>query len=202
MIHRRERRRLLSPVLSDVPLVGENLTRRLRIVLLCVLAAFLLTNVTSYLIGQAVQAEANRDVRAEVGDLRREVLAEIDARRVQRDAERAELEAAHAAQQRELAQVRRDLCVTLDRLPRDAEVTEARRRHGCTGGTRPAGSATPGNATAPPPGSPDRPDGGPAPRPSPGPPGSPRPPANPGPPPPTNPPDDGLVCLPLVGCLL
>lgn len=209
MRSRRDRRKLLSPVLSDEPLVGQNLNRRLRIVLLSMLIAFLLTNVTSYLLGQAVRAEADRDTRSRVSALEDQVNADLSERGERRDAEVAEQDA-------KLAQLRADLCVALDRVqPRDAAVLAARKRNGCTatsgrpsqapqvGSTassaRPgdkanAGGSGPGSQVAPPPG-PTGPSG---------PPGRPGPsaPTLPIPPPPEAPEDGGLICLPLLGCVL
>lgn len=191
-------RRLLSPVLSDEPIVGEGLTRRLRIVLVAVLVAFLLTNVTSYLIGQAVRAEADRDTRSRVAALEQQVNGELAERKAKRDAERADVEA-------QLAQFRRDLCVALDRVqPRDAAVSEARKRYGCTSNPKPVAVGPPPRPSSVPvrPGGggarPDNPPQGPSGRP--GPPGPPPAPAPPSPPPPAG--DDGLLCLPVLGCIL
>lgn len=214
---RQHERKLLSPVLSDEPLVGENLTRRLRIVLLAMLAAFLLTNITSYLIGQAVRADADRDTRGRVSTLEDQVNADLAERRARRDAEVAEQDA-------KLRQLRDDLCVALDRVqPRDQAVLAARNRNGCTanpapsrtggtvgpagsrGGAAPSGGSTPGAGS----GSGSGPRVVPSPVPGPagpqGPPGRPGPtgpaPSNPATPPPERP-DDGLICLPLLGCIL
>ncbi|MEV0214308.1 hypothetical protein [Micromonospora sp. NPDC050695] len=200
---RQHERKLLSPVLSDEPLVGENLTRRLRIVLLAMLVAFLLTNVTSYLIGQAVRADADRDTRARVATLERQVSADLEERRLRRDAEKAAQDAA-------LQRLRADYCVVLDRVqPRDAAVLDARRRYGCTadpagvkpsagGGSPQAGRGSQGQGQG------VRVVPSPAPGPS-GPPGRPGP-SGPKPSPPAAPPaeapDDGLICLPILGCIL
>lgn len=214
---RRRDRKLLSPVLSDQPLVGEHLTRRLRIVLIAMLVAFFLTNLTSYLIGQAVRAEADRDTRTRVDGVERKVTEDIEARAVQRDAERKRMEETNAAQQRELAQLRRDLCVALDRVtPRDQVVVQARRQYGCTGGVAPAASRPAPAAGQPSQGagaSGGAPSGGgtegaapSAPRPPTAPPGPAGPSGPPGPSSPTTSPpaqtDDGLICLPVVGCVL
>lgn len=197
---RRERAHL-SPVLADEQLVVEGLKVRVRVVLLALLAAFFLTNLTSYLIGQAVRAEADRDTRSEVANLRRQFNDDLDERRRQRDAE-------VARQDTELRQLRQDACTLADRIvPRDRAVQQLRQRYGCTGDARPsaapATSAGAGTAGSPDsdgsePGSPGadvrpaRPD---APRPSPS------KPAPPAPPPPADD-DDGLVCLPILGCVL
>lgn len=195
MPFRNRRPRRLSPVLSDEPLVGDNLTRRVRVVLISVVVAFLLTNVTSYLIGQAVRADTERDTRTRVDGLERQFAADLEQRRVQR-------EAADAARDRQLKQLRQDVCVAYDRLYRDAAVEAVRRRYGCT--STPPATATPQHPSA---AGPSRPGAEPPARPGrqpgdttqPGPaaPAAPTPPAPPG-----GPPDDGLVCLPLVGCLL
>jgi hypothetical protein len=206
------RKKLLSPVMSDEPLVGEGLTRRLRIVLLAMLAAFLLTNITSYLIGQAIRADADRDTRGRVANLERQVNADLAERRDRRDAEKAEQDA-------QLRQLRDDLCVALDRVqPRDQAVMAARKRNGCTadparptaspagstgsrGGTAASGGSTPGAGSG----------ARVVPTPAPGPPGPSGPPGRPGPsgpkpsPPATPPgeaPDGGLICLPILGCIL
>lgn len=184
MIHGRKRRNL-SPVLSDEPLVGQGIKRRVRVVLIAVATAFLLTNITSHLIGQAVRADADRDARTRIADLERRFAADLEERRKQRDAEVARQDA-------ELRELRRDACTLVDRIqPRDAEVMRMRRRYGCT--ASPTSPSTPsrqvpavprGNATGNPEAGREQGEGNP-PRPA---------------PPPPAPPDDGLVCLPVIGC--
>ena len=139
-------------------------------------------------------------------------LAERRAARAQMDDQQRQLEAARAAAD---AQLRRDACVAFDRLqPRDAEVLDLRKRYGCTGNPKPA--ATAGPLTRPTadsrPGSQrggsggqDEPDPAPQAPPKAGPPGPKGPTGPQGPPgePGDTPPDDGgLLCLPLVGCVL
>ncbi|MFI7608770.1 hypothetical protein ACIBTV_27170 [Micromonospora sp. NPDC049366] len=179
--------------------MGESLRRRFRIVLIAVTLAFALTNLTSYLIGQTVRSEAEQDTRARVGTLEREFATDLDERRKARDAEVARQDA-------ELRQLRKDACTLADRvLPRDAELQELRRRYGCTGDAAP--STDPGRSTAP------GPNGGherPSPDPSRGQPDRPHTPApvtpepTPAPtqPPAADPEDGGLICLPLLGCVL
>lgn len=205
MLHDRKRKRL-SPVLADEPLIGQDLTRRVRVVLLSVVIAFALTNLTSYIIGQAVRADADRDSRARLAALERDFAADLETRRVVRDKEVARQDA-------ELRQLRADACTLADRIvPRDAAVQSLRRRYGCTGDGRPASTSgpTPGAPAATP--GPGRPGKGDQTAPAPRPPAgtrAPRPPASSGPKPPpspSNPPpparDDGLICLPLLGCVL
>ncbi|MGC4886716.1 hypothetical protein ACLQ2W_06145 [Micromonospora sp. DT227] len=184
----------------------------MRVILLAVVTAFVLTNITSYLIGQAVRADADRDSRARLAALERDFAADLESRRKARDKDVARQDA-------ELRQLRADACTLADRInPRDAAVQDLRRRYGCAGGGRPAStaSATPNTPRATPgprrtggnrPGQPGA-QPGPAPRPPAGT-TAPRPPASstpkPPPPPSTSPPpapDGGLICLPLLGCLL
>lgn len=201
MRHERKRR-LLSPVLADEPLIGQDLSRRVRVVLTAVVIAFVLTNFTSYLIGQTVRADAERDNRARIAGLERTFAADLEERRKARDAE-------VARQDGELRQLREDACTLADRIvPRDAAVQKLRQRYRCTGDARP--NATPPPDTGGPPGGTG--DGGTAARPPAGPGGqrpsrpeapAPRPPAAPpAPPAPAPDPDDGLICLPLLGCVL
>lgn len=205
MLHDRKRKRL-SPVLSDEPIVGQDLPRRLRVVLLSVVIAFVLTNLTSYLIGQAVRADADRDSRARLAALERDFAADLEARRSARDKEVARHDA-------ELRQLRADSCTLADRIvPRDAAVQSLRRRYGCSGDARPASTLT--VTPRPPAATPRsaRPGGAARPVPAPRPTAvttASRPPTSSGPKPqpsPSTPPppaaDDGLICLPLIGCLL
>lgn len=188
MLH--ERRRKLSPVLADEPLVGQGIKRRVRVILLAVVVAIVLTNITSYFIGETTRADANRDLRTRIAALERDFAADLDERRRERDAE-------VAGQDAKLAQLRRDVCTLADRAqPRDDEVQQMRRRYGCTGGPEPAMSRTAGGGSAPTAG----PPAAPGPQPAPGP----AAPTAPGPssPPAPNEPDGGLFCLPLLGCPL
>lgn len=189
----------LSPVLTNEPLVGNDLMRKLRVILISVVIAFVLTNFTSYLIGQAVRADADQDNRARIATLEREFAADLDERRRERDAE-------VAGQNAKLAQLRRDVCTLADRAqPRDDEVLQMRRRYGCTGpavsGTAPGGPSTAGGGT---PGSDGRSSGAPRPQPGPrgpsGPAGPPAPAPSPAPPP--TGPSGGLPCSLLFGCPL
>lgn len=208
-----ERRHRLSPVLADEPLVGERLTQRLRIVLLAVVLAFVLTNAASYLIGQAVRADAERDNRARIAAIERKIADDLEERRQRRDAE-------VARQDEELRKLRESMCTLADRAqPRDEQIRRLRERYDCTGDppaaspapTRPPGSdaapsgGRPGAATPSPPArSPQRPQAPAAPtRPPATPPATPpRPTPTPTPPPPQEPDDDGLICLPIIGCIL
>ncbi|MEU0078581.1 hypothetical protein ABZY58_11845 [Micromonospora tulbaghiae] len=206
-------------MLADEPLVGESLTRKVRIVLVAVMVAFLLTNITSYLLGQAFSADARERATAEtsqrVAELERQFNEDLAARKQARDRE-------SAAQNAQVQQLRRDLCLALDRVqPRDREVLDARRRYGCTatptqapaaagatqrgGGTSSggvSGGGAAGSGTGPASGGGRGPAGpagptGPAGPPAPTPP----PPASPSQPPAAEP-DGGLICLPLLGCIL
>lgn len=212
---RHDRRRLLSPVLADEPLVGENLMRRLRIVLVALAIAFVLTNVTSYFLGQTFSANAREDAGRDTGRRVAELERKFNADLAERKAERDRQDAAQAAK---VEQLRRDICVVLDRVePRDSAVQAARRRYGCTvtpkpaasaGGTSGAGSPSGGGSAS---GGGSTPAGGTqaggGPGGAPGPAGPPGPTGPPGasPSPTTPPPDDpqdGAVCLPLLGCVL
>ncbi|MFG3710870.1 hypothetical protein [Micromonospora sp. NPDC047730] len=203
----RSRHKPLSPVLTDEPIIGQGLTRRLRVVLISVVITVVLTNLTSYLIGQAVRTETERNTRARLEALNREFAADLEERRKARDAEAARQDAS-------LQQLRRDACTLADRIvPRDAAVQALRQRYGCTGDARPSPGPTGEPATNRPGrpagtqggGSPDAPPapGAPQPpRPAPNPPPAPAPPSPDPTRPPTPPEDDGLICLPLLGCVL
>lgn len=203
MTQHRDRRRLLSPVLTDKPLVGEHLTGRLRIFLVALFVAFVLTNVTSYFMGQTFSADAranaNRDTAGRVAELERKFNADLAERKAERDEE-------NAAQAAKVEQLRRDICVVLDRVqPRDDSVQAARRRYGCVGG--PSSSPTVAGSSSRGPG--DATDGSPVlpptagPRGSAGQPGSPAPsPTGPRPSPSPSPSHTGRVCLPVLGCVL
>lgn len=131
---------------------------------------------------------------------------------------RAANAAANEARDAQLGQTRRDLCVVIDRVqPRDQAVQDIRKRYGCTGAPAaiptPVQSATPspavdgrrsGASGARPPAT-ERPTPRPGPSGPPGPPGKPGPTAPatpPSPPPAPVPPGDGLICLPVLGCVL
>ncbi|WP_174527345.1 hypothetical protein, partial [Micromonospora maritima] len=128
------RRRRLSPVLADEPLVGQGIKRRLRVVLISVALAIVLTNAATYLIGQTVRADADRAADERIARLEKDFAADLDRRRRERDA-------AMAGQDKELEQLRRDVCTLADRVsPRDKAVEVLRRRYGCTGGPAPTAS--------------------------------------------------------------
>lgn len=181
---------MLRPVLADEPLVGTNLTRRVRITLVAIAVALLLSNVSAYLIGQAFAEHANERTDQRIAALE----ADLAERRAARD--------------RMDAQLRRDACTLADELaglvPDSQRLRDFRARYGCTGTPTATRSPSP---PAPSPGG--RTDGtagtrgttghpAPAPRPgptrttpAPSPTGTTRPPT-----------DGGLLCLPLVGCIL
>ncbi len=135
-----------------------------------------------------------------------------DERRGARDSEKAQADAERAAAKAELARLRAAFCVLADRAqPRDAEIDRVRAEFGCTGGPLPVPSVTPTGLPLPeqprgdgrqPPGPPagsGRAADGDQPNPVPQPPA--QPPNPPDEPEPEPEPDDGLLCLPLLGCL-
>jgi cell division protein FtsB len=189
-------------------------------VALFLLVALVLTNVTAYEAGHSSAADVNTRLERHIAALE----ADLDEHR----ATQAELK--EEADQATLAQLRRDACALADQTTsRDAAVQDVRRRYGCTGtllvpstpvastGTSGPGAPRSGGTT----GGTGR-SGAVAPHPSPRrqlavP--QPQPPAptarqasaSPPPPPPpapessgpsAPPDDDGLICLPLLGCIL
>lgn len=209
-----EHTRPLSPVLTDESLVVTNLTRRVRIVLGAVVVAFVLGNLASYVFVVGVANRIDRD---------REIL------RAQRDRQLAEQKEQTDRNRVAVQRMRGLVCVFADRLPRDAQVQRVRAEFGCTG-AGPSSAPSPGGPDVTPRSGPAvapsttesmagparvrpttarpppalRPPVRPVPQPTAGrPPVIPRPPTRP---PVTHPPeppdDDGLICLPIVGCVL
>lgn len=107
-------------------IVGKRNRTRLQILMVCVALAFILANVTSYLIGHNATTAAARRTDARVSALEQQVRQELDARRAARDAE-------HARRDATTVKFRGDACILANRIhPRDQAVQEFRRRWGCT----------------------------------------------------------------------
>jgi hypothetical protein len=128
-----------------------------------------------------------------------------------RDQFAADLEQRRRDQKRDQAEMNKDLCTVVTRLPADPETDAMRRKYGCgpfvtaTPSAPSPGAPTP-KAGSSPPGAPPagRPRTGPTPTSAPAPPQGP-PPAPPGQPPAQPPGEQGellRVCLPLLGCVV
>lgn len=200
----------LAPVLADEPVVLQRPRRAVARVAIAYMLAILIVGSAAAYIGATVgydraSARTDRRIATLEGDL-----AE---RRATRDRENATRDA-------QVKRLRQLVCTFADRVhPRDAEVERVRAEFGCTGNPTP--QVAPSSLPSPPagagpanPGQPPRGDG----RQNPGPPAgagrdppsggqpnpAPQPPAQ-QPDPPAEPepePDDGLICLPILGCLL
>ncbi len=192
----------LAPVLTDEPIVVPRPRRAVAKVAIAYMLAILIVGAASVYLGYGL---ARRDL-----DRRLKAVERYQSeRRDVRDEEKRRADAERADTDARVQRLRQLVCVFADRLPRDSEVEKVRAEYGCTG--NPAPSTTPSSLPDPP-GQPNVPGprGGQTPQQIP-PPRSgqpqpaPQPPAQP-PDPPDGPepePDDGgLICLPLLGCLL
>lgn len=194
------------PVLSDEPIVVPRPRRAVARVAIAYMLAILIVGASAAYIGATVGY--NRS--AERTDRR---IATLERDLADRRAARARDDATRDAQ---VGRLRQLVCLFADRVqPRDAEVERARAEFGCTytppvpqavpsampePGPRGDGRQTPGQPGP----APSRSRSGGQPNPTPQPPAN--PPVQPQPPgPPDEPepePDDGLICLPILGCLL
>jgi hypothetical protein len=176
------------PVLADEPVELHRPRRTVRLIATSFAATIVLVG------GAAYAGTAYAIDRAE-SDLRRsrdQFTADLDQRRQER--------------LREQAEMNRDLCTVITRLPADPDTDAMRRKYGCgpfvvsspeaPSPSPPGASPTKRRTTPPPPKA--------APAPAATTPAPPPPPAQPpAPPPPAGPPGDLLrVCLPLLGCLV
>jgi len=169
----------LQPMLTDTPVVGRHLVSRFRLLLLAIIAAILLSMLASWIAIQDAVRSRDRAMRAEqrISQLEND----NQTRRKARDQEQARQQAALEQQARRIAKLERDVA----RLERAAGVIKVTATGSIVRNVQPGQPAP-------------RPNPRPAPLPNPAPQPTPRPIPTPSPPPP----DDGAICLPILGCVL
>lgn len=188
-------------VLADEPVVLEKPRRAVAKVAIAYMAAILIVGVSAIYIGYGL---ARRDLDRRVAAIEQYQ----NERRDVRDQEKQDADAEREATAARVERLKQIVCVFADRAqPRDEDVQRIRQEFGCTG--EPVAPATPG-ALLPPPSPGGRATPGPRtgtprggvpgtlPAPAPQPPPAVPPPAEPEP----DDEDDGILCLPIIGCLL